>query len=89
MSEPAAKIARIMPEVAEREEMNGCNGVVLKNGGPKPEVNGVDCLKNGTQNGVTEEEKDVTDGSVLLFKKLSEDAKTPVKGSSSAAGRFR
>eukprot|EP00112_Aurelia_sp_Birch-Aquarium-sp1_P003285 Seg1365.3 transcript_id=Seg1365.3/GoldUCD/mRNA.D3Y31 product="Deoxyuridine 5'-triphosphate nucleotidohydrolase" protein_id=Seg1365.3/GoldUCD/D3Y31 len=85
MSEPAAKIARIMPEVAEKEEMNGSNGV-MKNEGPKPETNGVHCLKNGSQNGVAQEEKDVTDGSVLLFKKLSEDAKAPVKGSASAAG---
>lgn len=87
MSEPAAKIARIMPEVAEKEEMNGSNGV-MKNEGPKPETNGVHCLKNGSQNGVAQKEKDVTDGSVLLFKKLSEDAKAPVKGSASAAGRF-
>ena len=96
MSEPLAKVARMMPEVGEKNievpslENDAVNGVVNGVGnGEVSNMNGhakMNGVTNGHANGTTEEDEEAGDGSELLIKRLSEDAKIPHRGSLHAAG---
>ena len=90
MSEPSVKVARIiMPDILKEgpftETTLSSNGV----SDGKDETSGaVEQIGNGhaaQQNGTTPSE-DIGDGSELLIKRLSEDAKLPHRGSLHAAG---
>ena len=111
MSEPPAKVARIMPEVNEKfvangEHLAGLNGEcetvkTNKHAESNGMVNGDEKIENGHSHHETNGhantnlEKECTgdsekygDGSELLVKRLSEDAKMPHRGSLHAAGKL-
>ena len=94
MPEPPVKVARIiMPDILKEGSYThatfSSNGVSdekdeIMNGALEHIGNGHAGLQNGKKS--DEENEDIGDGSELLIKRLSEDAKVPHRGSVHAAG---